>query len=111
MHQLKNDAYAMKEAVLRGNIRRIAEILNSSWSRKRETATGVSSDGIDATMTRASRSGALAGKVSGAGGGGFITFVVDPMRRIELVQTLEKCDGRVLGCSFTKNGTEGWRID
>jgi D-glycero-alpha-D-manno-heptose-7-phosphate kinase len=111
MHQLKSDAFSMKEAVLKGNINRIAEILNSSWASKRQTAAQISNTNIDGIMDRAFAAGARAGKVSGAGGGGFITFIVDPIRRTELISTLEKLEGRVLSCSFTKNGTEGWRLD
>jgi D-glycero-alpha-D-manno-heptose-7-phosphate kinase len=111
MHKLKNDAFLMKEAVLKGNIDRIAEILNSSWISKRQTAAQVSNARIDDIMRRAFEAGARAGKVSGAGGGGFITFIVDPVRRTELISTLEQIEGRVLTCSFTKNGTEGWRLD
>lgn len=111
MHRLKADAFAMKEAILKGNIDRVAEILNSSWATKKLTATKVSNPAIDEVMARAFAAGARAGKVSGAGGGGFVTFVVEPTRRIELMRVLEATEGRVLGCSFTKNGTEGWRID
>jgi D-glycero-alpha-D-manno-heptose-7-phosphate kinase len=111
MHRLKADAFEMKEAILRGNIERVAGILNSSWASKKRTANQVSNASIDDVMTRAFSAGARAGKVSGAGGGGFITFIVDPTRRIELIRALEATEGRVISCSFTKNGTEGWRID
>lgn len=111
MHQLKNDAFRMKEAVLKGNIRGIAEILNSSWASKRQTAAGISNRRIDGIMDAAFQAGARAGKVSGAGGGGFITFIVDPVRRTEVISALDKLDGRVMTCSFTNHGTEGWRLE
>jgi D-glycero-alpha-D-manno-heptose-7-phosphate kinase len=111
MHELKRDAFSMKEAVLKGQIGRIAEILNSSWASKRRTAANVSSDRIEKAMTVALSAGAKAGKVSGAGGGGFITFVVDPTRRTEVVRALQSIDGSVLACSFTNNGAESWRLE
>lgn len=111
MHQLKSDAFSMKEAALKGNIGRMAEVLNSSWIAKRRTAGQISTSLIDDVMRTAFAAGARAGKVSGAGGGGFITFLVDPTRRINLIGALEKLEGRVMTCSFTKNGTEGWRIE
>lgn len=111
MHRLKSDAFAMKEAVLKGNIDRMAQLLNSSWQAKRQTATQISTSLIDQVMSEAFAAGARAGKVSGAGGGGFLTLLVDPLRRMGVIRRLEQLDGRVIACSFTKNGTEGWRVE
>ena len=54
--------------------------------------------------------GAVAGKVSGAGGGGFMTFLADPSRRVDVIRALGKQEGRVTTCHFTRHGTEGWKI-
>ena len=53
-----------------------------------------------------SAAGALAGKVSGAGGGGFMTFLVDPPHRADIIRALSKQTGQVLTCSFTTLGAE-----
>jgi D-glycero-alpha-D-manno-heptose-7-phosphate kinase len=111
LHRLKDDAFAMKEAVLKGDLRRFADILNRSWTAKKETAGGVSNESIERLFDVATQTGAIAGKVSGAGGGGFITFFVDPVSRINVVRRLSEEAGQVLTCSFTKRGTEGWRIE
>jgi D-glycero-alpha-D-manno-heptose-7-phosphate kinase len=111
MHQLRADAYEMKNAVLRGDIKNFAAILNKSWTAKKSTAANISNAKIDGLMDLAFAHGALAGKVSGAGGGGFLTFIVDPVHRLNLIRKLGEEDGQVLPCSFTKRGTEGWRID
>ena len=58
----------------------------------------------------ARKAGARAGKVSGAGGGGFMMFFVDPCRRIDVMRALEGLDGQLFTCHFTKHGTEGWRV-
>jgi GHMP kinases C terminal/Nucleotidyl transferase len=57
-----------------------------------------------------SAAGALAGKVSGAGGGGFMTFLVDPPHRADVIRALSKQTGQVLTCSFTTLGAESWRV-
>ena len=57
-----------------------------------------------------SAAGALAGKVSGAGGGGFMTFLVDPPHRADIIRALSKQTGQVLTCSFTTLGAESWRV-
>lgn len=111
MHELKRDAFRMKEALLKGDIQSMASILNSSWAAKRRTAQAVSNSMIDALIDHAFAAGAKAAKISGAGGGGFVLFVVDPVRRLPLIRELEKLPGRILSCSFTKRGTEGWRIE
>lgn len=110
MHQLRSDAFAMKEAVLRGDLKVFADILNRSWVAKKSTAVNISNSTIDALMDKAMAAGAIAGKISGAGGGGFITFIVDPIHRLNLIRILGQEEGQVMPCSFTKRGTEGWRI-
>ena len=111
MHQLKDDAYSMKEAVLKGDFRSFAAVLNKSWIAKKQTAHSISNPQIESLMETAMAAGAIAGKVSGAGGGGFITFVIDPLARMNVIRHLEREEGRVMTCSFTKAGTQGWRID
>jgi D-glycero-alpha-D-manno-heptose-7-phosphate kinase len=75
LHQLKADAAEMKDALLRGQILRMAEVLNRSWLSKKRTAAGISTDHIERIRGVAITNGAIAGKVSGAGGGGFMAFI------------------------------------
>ena len=111
MHQLKADSYSMKEAVLKGDFRGFANVLNKSWLAKKQTAGSISNSQIERLMETAMEAGAIAGKVSGAGGGGFITFVIDPIARVNVIRRLDQEEGQVMTCSFTKAGTQGWRID
>ena len=80
-HGLRREAVAMKEALLVGDFHRVAEILDSGWQSKKQLASGITSPAIDEAFDAALAAGALAGKVSGAGGGGYVMFLVDPMRR------------------------------
>jgi D-glycero-alpha-D-manno-heptose-7-phosphate kinase len=52
----------------------------------------------------------LAGKVSGAGGGGFMWFFVPTEKRMDVIRTLNGFGGQVSNCHFTKHGTQAWRI-
>jgi D-glycero-alpha-D-manno-heptose-7-phosphate kinase len=110
MHELKADAFGMKESLLKGDMSGFAGFMRKSWIAKKQLAASVTTDHIDEVYDAGVAAGALAGKVSGAGGGGFITFLVDPLRRVDVLRALEKQDGRVMTCHFTKHGTEGWRI-
>lgn len=109
-HQLKQDAYDMKESLLQGNMSRFAEILGRSWEAKRKLAAKISNKKIDDLITKAKNAGAYAGKVSGAGGGGFIMFLVDPVEKLNLIRMLEKEHGKVVNFHFEKNGVQSWTI-
>jgi D-glycero-alpha-D-manno-heptose-7-phosphate kinase len=110
LHQLKSDALEMKEALLRGQIPRMADILNRSWAAKKRTASGVSTGRIETLYDQAFAHGAIGGKVSGAGGGGFMMFIVPPDRRIGVVRALNAAGGSASGVHLTTQGAESWAI-
>lgn len=110
LDSIKESAVRMKEALLKGAIREFGEWLDSSWQAKKRLSDNVSNSTVDTVYDMAKSAGAYAGKVSGAGGGGFMMFLVDPVRRIDVVRALAATDGRVMSCHFVKWGTEGWRI-
>jgi D-glycero-alpha-D-manno-heptose-7-phosphate kinase len=110
LHQLKRDAVEMKQALLRGQILRMADILNRSWAAKKRTASGVSTGRIEALYETAFAHGAVGGKVSGAGGGGFMMFIVPPDRRIGVVRALNAAGGTASGVHLTAQGAESWTI-
>ncbi len=110
LHQLKRDAVEMKEALLRGEIPRMATILNRSWDAKKRTASGISTGRIEALYELAFASGAIGGKVSGAGGGGFMMFIVPPDRRIAVVRALNAAGGHASGVHLTGQGAESWAV-
>jgi D-glycero-alpha-D-manno-heptose-7-phosphate kinase len=85
--------------------------MERSWLAKKRTASNVSTDQIETIFKAAHDAGAIAGKVSGAGGGGFIIFIVNPVRRMAVIAALNRTEGHVRSCHFTKHGTEGWRLD
>ena len=110
MHRIKQTAVATKLALLKGDINGFAEILRIGWENKMKMASHVTNPVIQEAMDTALAAGAKAGKVSGAGGGGFIMFVVEPTRKKELVNALEKLNGYVMPFNFTDGGAHGWKI-
>lgn len=111
LHELKRDAVEMKQALLRGEIRHVAEILNRSWLAKKRTARSVSNSHIEDLHAAALAHGAIAGKVSGAGGGGFFMFIVPPQHRVRLIRTLNRMEATASAVHFTGEGTESWVTD
>lgn len=110
LHKLKSDAIDMKAAALAGDIDQMARILNESWLAKRATAAAVANQRIDDILDFGLKQGALAGKVSGAGGGGFIFFLVHPEHRFRLITALSD-SGAVAGpVKIVEQGCEVWRI-
>ena len=110
MHRIKQTAVDTKLALLKGDINGFAEILRIGWENKMKMASHVTNPVIQEAIDTALAAGAKAGKVSGAGGGGFIMFVVEPTRKKELINALEKLDGYVMPFNFTDGGAHGWKI-
>lgn len=108
MVTLKKDAITMKEAILRGDLTRYANILRESWEAKKLLSSSVSNPHLDAIYDDAIKAGALAGKISGAGGGGFFMFFVPPNKRMALVRQLQKREGQVINFHFTAIGSQSW---
>jgi len=111
MHGLKREALLMKESLLRGDFPGLVESIRLGWLNKKRSAKTVSNPTIDATYDAAIEAGALAGKVSGAGGGGFMWFFVPAEKRMSVVRALTGFGGHVSNCHFTKNGAQAWRLE
>jgi D-glycero-alpha-D-manno-heptose-7-phosphate kinase len=107
--ELKQDALSMKEALLKGNIREMARVLGSSWEAKKKIATSISNDAIDQAYEAAMNAGAYSGRISGAGGGGFIIFMTDPVQKYEVIRALKACGGYILPFHFSDRGAHAWR--
>lgn len=110
MHGIKREALVMKECLLRGDFKGVVDSMRLGWENKKRSAKTVSNPQIDEIYEAACRTGALAGKVSGAGGGGFMWFFVPTEKRMDVIRTLNDFGGHVSNCHFTKSGTEAWRI-
>ncbi len=110
MHRIKQSAKDMKLALLKGDVESFAAILRESWENKKRMATHITNPIIQEAMDVAIAAGAKAGKVSGAGGGGFIMFVVEPTRKKEVEEALKKLNGFVMPFQFSDGGAHGWKI-
>jgi D-glycero-alpha-D-manno-heptose-7-phosphate kinase len=110
MHGIKREAMTMKDCLLRGDFDGLVDSMRSGWENKKRSAKTVSNPEIDSIYATALEAGALAGKVSGAGGGGFMLFFVPNERRLDVIRALGPFNGQVSNCHFTKNGAQAWRI-
>ncbi len=110
MHTVKEQAFLMKEAILKGDFNRIGEILDISWQNKKKMAEGISNDLIDKIYSTAIQAGATGGKISGAGGGGFMIFYTEESKRKAVISSLTQFVGKVKHYEFCKQGLTTWTI-
>ncbi len=111
MHKLKEQSILMKEALLKGKLDQIGEILNLGWQYKKQMAEGITTTLFEDLYDTAIKAGASGGKISGAGGGGFIFFYCPANTRYNVIKALDKFGGSVQRYEFTKQGLETWTID
>ena len=108
MSDLKKDAISMKKAILCGDLKKYAMLLQQSWEAKKKLSPNVSNSFLDKIYDDAIEGGAIAGKISGAGGGGFFMFFVPPNKRMALIRNLQNHSGQVINFHFTEIGAQAW---
>ena len=89
---------------------KMARILRDSWEAKKMTAPGISTGRIEQLCNVAFANGALAGKVTGAGGGGFVMFLTHPEDRRGLLDALNAAGGSAEPVKFAERGCETWQV-
>lgn len=110
MHQLKEQSRMMKEALLKGKLNEFGEILDFGFQQKRRMAHNISNSRIEEIYDAAKKAGATGGKISGAGGGGFMIFYCPGNTRYSVVETLNSFGGSVKNYLFTKYGLTTWTV-
>lgn len=110
MHQLKEQSIRMKEAILRGEMDEIGEILDFGWKYKKQMTHEISNPYLDDIYETAMKAGATGGKVSGAGGGGFMFFYCPKTTKYKVEQALRKFGGQAKRYEFTHEGLKTWTI-
>jgi D-glycero-alpha-D-manno-heptose-7-phosphate kinase len=109
MHEVKAEAVVMKNSLLKGDFEEFVSSMHRGWCAKKKSAKTVSNAEIDRVYATAVKAGALAGKVSGAGGGGFMLLFVPNQKRMDVINALSRFDGQISNCHFTHHGCQAWR--
>jgi D-glycero-alpha-D-manno-heptose-7-phosphate kinase len=76
------------EALTANDLASFGEVLHQGWLEKKKMASGISNSRIDEWYERARRHGAIGGKITGAGGGGFLLLYAPPERHGEILRAL-----------------------
>lgn len=88
LREMKGLAVEARRELLAGNLDSLGPMLDESWKLKRALASRISNGAIDATYEAARRAGATGGKITGAGGGGFLLLYCPDGRRQAVRETL-----------------------
>ena len=94
LHYIKEAGYEILEIVESGNITLLGKMFDEHWRYKKKLAKGVTNSDFDCIYELAKKNGALGGKISGAGGGGFFTFYCednqDKLRSVMISEGLKE---------------------
>jgi D-glycero-alpha-D-manno-heptose-7-phosphate kinase len=107
----KELAVEMKNALLQRRLGDFGDLLHTAWEAKKRMSSRISNDRIDELYTEARAAGALGGKVTGAGGGGFVLLYCRYDRKHEVAERMIQLGASVDEFAFEPNGLRTWRVD
>ena len=110
LDDIKESALRMKDFLVTGKLGKFGKLLDNTWKLKKSLATGITNEKIDAIYCTAISAGALGGKISGAGGGGYMFFFVDVDRKYSVIKALEETGVQLVNYSFTDDGLHTWEV-
>lgn len=109
-HALKQEAIRMRDCLTSGDFAGIIETMRVGWENKKKLSQAVSNTTVDIIYEAAMKAGAQAGRVSGAGGGGFMMFFVPPEKRIQVINTLSYFNSTTNQIHLTPGGAISWKL-
>ena len=104
----KELAVAMKEALLTGALHEFGTLLGEAWIQKKRMSPLITNPRIDELYDIAMRKGALGGKITGAGGGGYILLFCDFEKKHRVIEALELAGAPITEFTFSNKGIMTW---
>lgn len=111
MDELKRLAHEVRRALLLGEIDQFGRLAHEAWLAKKQMSNAITNAGLDALYERARQAGAIGGKVSGAGGGGYMFFISRFDARKDVVQALQEDGCQIVDFSFEHDGARAWTLN
>ena len=105
LREIKDIGLEICESISKGNLRRFGELLDVHWQSKKQLSNGISNPQIDAWYELAKQNGAIGGKISGAGGGGFLMLYCEE-NKTRLREALRSAGLRELKFRFDFEGSK-----
>jgi D-glycero-alpha-D-manno-heptose-7-phosphate kinase len=107
----KELAVEMKNALLQRRLRDFGELLHTAWEAKKRMSSRISNERIEELYDEARRAGAIGGKVTGAGGGGYVLLYCRYDRKHEVADRMIELGASVDEFAFEASGLRTWRVD
>jgi D-glycero-alpha-D-manno-heptose-7-phosphate kinase len=108
MRAQKELAFEMKNALLRSRLNEFGSLLGEAWREKKRMSPRISNPEIDEMYDAAIRAGALGGKVTGAGGGGYMLFYCEYDKKHRVAAALDRMGAPVADVGFDHVGLRRW---
>lgn len=110
LHQLKKFCHEMHIALANGHLDQFGELLDKAWQLKRSLSSKISNEHINNIYEQAKLSGAIGGKITGAGGGGCMIFFCRSNQEHHVAQALQDMGVKVIDFSFDHSGLVTWQL-
>lgn len=111
MRELKEIAVEMKNALLQRKFDDFGSLLHDAWIAKKKNSHKITNPEIEKLYKAARRAGALGGKISGAGGGGYLLLYCRFEKKHKVVEVLKRHGGEISEFSFSPLGLQTWRVN
>lgn len=108
MDRTRELAVEMKRVILKGHFYEFGKLLHTAWEVKKQMSSKISNPFIDRMYAAAREAGAMGGKISGAGGGGFMFCFTEFDRQQAVRNALEEHGAEVVDFGFTDHGLQSW---
>jgi len=109
LDESKRLAVEGRNKLVRGDVKGFGEVLNRAWEQKKRFSPEISNDLLDRCYGTAMDNGAVGGKVSGAGGGGFMFFVCEYDMKHVVAKELKRMGATITDFMFENKGVQTWR--
>jgi D-glycero-alpha-D-manno-heptose-7-phosphate kinase len=106
LHDVKALGLRMRSALQQGDIRELGILMHEGWQAKRRISTKISTPRIDELYTLAREAGALGGKITGAGGGGFLLLYCEPQLQPAVREAMRQQDIQEMTFGFDMQGAQ-----
>jgi len=111
LDETKQLAFAMKNALLLGHVNEFGSLLHEAWCCKKRFSTKMTDPGIDELYETARASGAIGGKLLGAGGGGYLLLLCQFDKWHIVAEKLERAGGKIVSFAFDLHGMQSWEVN
>ena len=104
LHYVKELSEKMYSSLSQSDITKFGELLNNGWKSKKKFTKDVTNEYVDQLYNLGMESGALGGKLTGAGGGGHLLFYIEPSKQKNLIEKMQRQGLKQAQCKFYESG-------